>query len=151
MDVERNVRRIQREIVPQEGPDPPVSAVRHRPIAVPEKPVVYQDQRRRLKPGHRRNGAVDGGLRRINGGDEAADRAAILDLKPVDGPALVRHFPDPKEVIEIADHLAEQRRGHRTTYRPPSGWSVPAVIESCAAASLALRAAGMLASSPGFG
>ena len=93
VEVEGYVGGIEGDVVFEQGGDPAVPPAGQRDVAVPEKTVVDHQER----PG--RN-TVDRGLGSIHRGDDAGDRAVVLDLEAVDGIALVGHVADPEELVE---------------------------------------------------
>ena len=183
VEVERNVRGVERDVVLEQRRDPAIAPAGQRDVAVPEQSVVHQ-QERRGTPARPALGdhAVDRRLRGVHRGHDAADQPAVLDLEAVDGVALVRDLADAQVLVQIANHLRERHgadvvAGLAVHHRYPAsvertspgapvplclcsertvgpGWiacidagrgagtSVPAAIESAAAFTRALSAAG---------
>ena len=95
-----------------------------------------------------KQGTLTGGT--IENRDDPADPATIFDLQPIDRVGLVGNVPDAQVVIEVFHNLGEG--GHRAHGRVAcaSGFSVPAAIESAAAATRAASAGGTTESSDGL-
>ena len=99
---------------------PPVPPPGHRHIAIPEQAVMHQQQRRRLSRLEGRDHPVDRGLRGVHRCDDAADRAAVLDLESVDGVRLVRYLPDAQIPVEVRDHIGQRHVGSSTRRSAPT-------------------------------
>src|SRR6476661_6086438 len=99
---------------------------------------------------------VNGRLRGVDRGDDAADQSLILDLEAIDGIALVGDLADPEVLVQVPDEVGQGnrcavRRGRAVHRGGPAGRSVPAAIASAAALTRAFRVAGTRESRAGLG
>lgn len=99
VNVERNVSTVERKVVPEENLEPPVPSFSDRDIAVPEEPVMDQDESRPSRPGGRR---IDGPLRHIDRRNDSVNCTPVGDLKPIHRIRLVGNFAQPEEGVEVS-------------------------------------------------
>ena len=100
-----------------------------------------------------RHHAVDGGLRRVHRRHDAIDLAAILHLQPVPRARIVRHVAHLQVLVEVGHQLLERHDPAHSaiSFGRSAGWSVPAMMESVAAASRAANPSGKVPANAGFG
>ena len=161
MEVERNVGRVQGDVVLEEGGDPAVAPAGDRDVAVPEQPVVHAGASG--APAARPSIVA---CEASTAATIAGDRALVLHLKAVDGVALVGDLADPEELVGIgrprrpaARRASASLAGGRTTGGRAASMEdgrgaairVPAAIESAAAWTRDRRVAGTRVSRAGFG
>src|SRR4051794_9426915 len=104
MHVERQMCRVNGDVVIDECSETAVAMGGNRLDTAPEHAVMYDEQLRSLP-----DCAVGGIRREIDGGRYARDLARILELQSVHGIRIVRNGVRVERRIEKADHRGEAR------------------------------------------
>jgi hypothetical protein len=96
MDVQRDVRAVERHVCIEKAPEATIPPAGDRLIAIPEQPMVHYQE---IGPSIR--GCLDRRQRRVHCRGDASDRTGIADLQTVQRRRMIRNFGYPEEAIEV--------------------------------------------------
>ena len=105
VEIERNVRAVEGDVVSDEAGDAPVGRPREGTEATPEEPVMHQQE---VGPLLRRQ--LHGRFAQVDRSGQARHFACVLDLQAVQRLRSVRDVSNAQIAVEVPDQVGEQHQ-----------------------------------------